>query len=112
MLLGRLFIASIDVLQMIHQLLIVLKNGGGRPTLITESLMSEVFSALREDARLTIWNIAVQLDIGNATAHKLMTENLNIERMCAHWVPMLLTKTTVSRECQHHRLFQEMESRW
>ena len=50
------------------------KNGGGRPKSITESLTSEVYNALREDARLTVRDIAVQFDIGTATAHKLRHE--------------------------------------
>ena len=49
-----------------------------------------MLSTLREEARLTIRNIAVQFDIANATAHKLMTKNFNMERICARWVPRLL----------------------
>ena len=44
------------------------ENGGGRPSIITESLTSLVFS----DTHLTIGDITVQFDIANATAHKLI----------------------------------------
>ena len=81
------------------------KNGGGRPSIITESLTSEVSSALREDARLTIQDIAVQFDIANATAHKLMTENLNKERICARWVPRLLTENDLQRRVSASQAF-------
>ena len=67
-------------------------KGGGRPAIIMESLRSEVSNALREDARLTVRGITLQHDIGVATAHKIMTENLNMERICARWVPRRLTE--------------------
>ena len=60
------------------------KNGGGRPSIITESLTSEVSSALREDARLTIRDIAMQFDFANATAHRLMDRK---GILLSHFVP-------------------------
>ena len=81
------------------------KNGGGRPKSITESLTSEVFNALREDARLTVRDIGVQFDIGTATAHKLMTENLNMKLICARWVPRLLTENDCQRRVSASQAF-------
>ena len=73
-------------------------NGGGRPKSVAESLKSEVFNALREDTRLNIRDIAVQFDIGYATAHS------------AHWIPRLLTYN--DRQRRVSGISQEMEGRW
>ena len=48
-------------------------------------------NSLRQDARQTIREIASQNNIGIATAHKILTENLNMTRVSARWVPRLLT---------------------
>ena len=56
----------------------------GRPTIIDDGLTSKVLDMLREDARLTVRDIANIQDIGIATAHKILCEHLNMSRVCVH----------------------------
>ena len=105
MYLGHLSITGIDVFMDDPVTPFSAKNGDGRPKSITESLTSEVFNALRDDARLTVRDIAVQFHIGTATAHKLMTENLNMKRICARWVPRLLTENDRQRRVSASQAF-------
>ena len=80
-------------------------KGGGRPTIINESLTSDVKTALGKDARLTVREIAHEFDIGVATAHKMLTEKLNMERVCARWVPRLLTESDQQRRVSASQAF-------
>lgn len=60
-------------------------------SIITEELTSAVQKLLENDASLTVRTISSQFDIGLPTTHKLLTENLGMERICARWVPKLLS---------------------
>lgn len=80
-------------------------KGAGRPTIIDESLTSDVTNALQKDARMTVRDIACSFDIGTATAHKILTEKLNMERVCARWVPRLLTDIDQQRRVSASRAF-------
>ena len=80
-------------------------KGGGRPKIINESLTLDVANALRKDARLTVRDIAHEFDIGVATTHKILTENLNMTRVCARWVPRVLTESDQQRRVSASRAF-------
>lgn len=62
--------------------------GGSTPTIINKSLMSDVISAQRKDACMTLRDIAHELDIGVATVLQhtryIQTEKLNMECVCPH----------------------------
>lgn len=66
-------------------------KGAGRPSVITEELTSAVQELLENDARLTVRTMSSKFELGLPTAHKLLTENLGMERICARWVPKLLS---------------------
>ena len=44
------------------------------------------------DARYTLRDIAQYVGITSAAAHKILTERLGLRKLCARWVPHLLTK--------------------
>ena len=44
------------------------------------------------DARYTLRDIAQYIGITSAAAHKILTECLGLRKLCAGWVPHLLTK--------------------
>ena len=77
----------------------------GRPTIIDDELTSKVLDMLREDARLTVRDIANIQDIGIATAHKILCEHLNMSRVCARWVPRLLSEDDRKRRISASRDF-------
>lgn len=55
----------------------------GRRTIIDENLTLRVRHAILEDRRRTVREIGVICDMGKTTAHKVLTEQLNMERVCA-----------------------------
>ena len=72
-------------------------KGAKRPTEITETITLEEQNSLRQDNRQTVREIASQNNIGIATAHKILTENLNMTRVSERWVPRLLTEDDQKR---------------
>lgn len=77
----------------------------GRPSVIDENVTSTVQNAIRKDGRSTVRDIALLCDIGVATAHKILTEKLNLVRLCARWVPRLLTLEDQNRRVAASRAF-------
>lgn len=51
-------------------------------TIITKNPTSPVVRSIRDDVSQTGRNLALQNDIGVATAHRILTVNLIMERMC------------------------------
>ena len=50
-----------------------------------------VKSMVTEDARYTVLDIAKSLWMSSGTVHKILTEELNLQKSSARWVPHLLT---------------------
>ena len=64
----------------------------GRPkSAMTKMIVDAVKSMVTEDARYTVWNIAKSLGMSSGTVHKILTEELNLQKISARWVPHLLT---------------------
>ncbi len=63
----------------------------GRPSVIDNSLKTQVENVIGEDRRLTVREIATACDTGKTMVHKILTEHLGVERVCARWVPRLLS---------------------
>ena len=64
----------------------------GRPSIVDDSSVTlNVRRAIQEDGRRTVREISIICDIGKTTVHKIITEQLNMERVCARWVPRILT---------------------
>lgn len=98
------------------------KFKGGRETVENEShnrrprtsLTNENICAVREllenDRRLTIDEIASEVGISHGSVHSIVTEHLGFRKICARWVPRLLTldqKQTRRDICQ--RLLNRLE---
>lgn len=65
----------------------------GRPSVITEDLVNAVDEKIREDRRFTISTLALEFpNVGRTTLHKIVSENLQFHKLCARWVPRLLTE--------------------
>lgn len=63
----------------------------GRPSIINEKSLTLVKNVIDNDRRLTVRDISEQCDISKTTVHKILTENFGMERVCARWVPRLLS---------------------
>ena len=70
----------------------------GRPaTRITEEIIVKVRQIVRENRRLTVRSIAEQLNIGRETVRKILTEDLDMKKVCAKMVPKELTEEQKQR---------------
>lgn len=64
----------------------------GRPTTSrTDENIARVREVIRADRRQTIDEVASVVGISHGTCHAILTENLNMHRVCAHMVPKMLT---------------------
>ena len=63
----------------------------GRPLIIDENLTLRVQRFIAEDGRQTVREVGEGCGIGKTTADKILTEYLHTDRVCAHWVPRILS---------------------
>jgi len=65
----------------------------GRPaTSRTEENIAKVRQIVRENRRLTVRSIAEQVNIDRETVRKILTEDLDMRKVCARMVPKQLTE--------------------
>ncbi|GFY09995.1 uncharacterized protein TNCV_3699561 [Trichonephila clavipes] len=65
----------------------------GRPSVITDDLVNVVDEKICEDQRFTISTSALEFpNVGRTTLHKVVSEKLKFRKLCARWVPRLLTE--------------------
>jgi len=65
----------------------------GRPaTSRTEDNIAKIRQMLSENRRLTVRSIAEQVNIDKGTARKILTEDLDMRKVCAKLVPKELTE--------------------
>ncbi|GFW89329.1 histone-lysine N-methyltransferase SETMAR [Trichonephila clavipes] len=58
-----------------------------------DDLVNAVDEKIREDRRFTISTLALEFpNVGRTTLHKVVSEKLKFRKLCAHWVPRLLTE--------------------
>ena len=58
---------------------------------MTKMNVDAVKSMVTEDARYTVLDIAKSLGMSSGTVHKILTEELNLQKISTRWVPHLLT---------------------
>ena len=70
----------------------------GRPaTSRTEENIAKVCQIVRENRQLTVRSIAEQVNIDRETVGKILTEDLDMRKVCAKMVPKELTKEQKQR---------------
>jgi len=70
----------------------------GRPaTSRTEENIAKVHQIVRENRRLTVRSIAEQVNIDRGTVRKILTEDLDMRKVCAKLVLKELTKEQKQR---------------
>ena len=78
----------------------------GRPVTATSPDVEEkVAAAVRQDRRLTTRQMSEMVGVSHNSVHKILTENLGKRKVCAKWVPHLLTdeqKTLRVNLCAAH----------
>jgi len=63
----------------------------------TEENIAKVRQIVRENRRLNVTSIAEQVNIVRETVRKILTENLDMKKVCAKMVPKELTKEQKQR---------------
>ena len=65
----------------------------GRPsTSRNEEVIDQVRKKVLEDCRLTVQEIVAEVRISTSSVQSILTENLNLQRVSAKFVPKLLTE--------------------
>jgi histone-lysine N-methyltransferase SETMAR len=83
----------------------------GRPPVATTDVIRDVETLVLEDRRLTVRDIADQLDISPATVHNILTVHLKMNKVCARWVPRLLTcEQKVARVTASEEFLERVEA--
>ena len=76
----------------------------------TEEKINEVRALIQQGRRITVDQMATELDISHGTAWHLVTENLGMKKLCSRWIPHVLTEEQkVNRmlvSSQHLRRFR------
>jgi len=73
------------------------ERSGRRATSRTEENIAKVRQIVRENRRLTVRSIAEQVDIDRKTVRTILTEDLDMWKVCAKMVPKELTKEQKQR---------------
>ena len=56
---------------------------GQRKTVVTNDKIAAVLGLIKRDARLTVKNIAHSVGISLGSAHKILTQQLKLRKVCA-----------------------------
>ncbi|GFW84146.1 histone-lysine N-methyltransferase SETMAR [Trichonephila clavipes] len=66
----------------------------GRPSLITEELVHTIDEKIKENRKLTISALAMEFpQISRSLMHEIVTDKLKFHKLCARWVPKILTES-------------------
>jgi len=73
------------------------ERSGRQATNRTEENIAKFRQIVRENRRLTVRSIVEQMNIDKETARKILTEDLDMRKVCAKMVPKELTKEQKQR---------------
>ena len=75
----------------------LMKSSGWPATSRTEENIAKVRQIVRENCRLTVRSIVQQVNIDRETDGKILTEDLDMRKVCAKMVPKELTEEQKQR---------------
>jgi len=73
------------------------ERSGRSATSRTEDNIEKVYQIVRENRRLTVRSIAEQVNIDRETVRKILTEDLDMRKVCTKMVPKELTEEQKQR---------------
>ena len=74
------------------------ERSGRSATSRTEENIAKVRQIVRQNRRLTVRSIAEQVNIDTETVRKILTEDLDMRKVCAKMVPKELTEEQKQRK--------------
>ena len=67
------------------------EHRSGRPNEVTTSeMVKKIHKAVLDDRRLKVRELADMVGISKSAVHRILTENLDIKKLCVRWVSRLL----------------------
>lgn len=69
----------------------------GRPLVTSSAVTLEIRNLLDLDRRITVREISNKLDLSVGCIHRVIREDLNMRRLCARWIPKMLTEEQKAR---------------
>ena len=69
----------------------------GRPTEISSAVIQNVSELIRTDRRQTVREISSIMGISKSAVQRILVDDLSMSRVCARWVPRLLTNEQMER---------------
>lgn len=78
----------------------------GRPSFReSDAVKNEVQDVINGDQRLTVREVADKCGISKTTAHQILGNDLNMNRVCARWVPRILTAEHLTKRVELSKQF-------
>ena len=77
----------------------------GRPTSITSQKVQEIKELMDKDRRITVREVSQRVDCSVGTVHTIIHENLNMRRLCARWIPKMLSECQKTQRVESCRRF-------
>jgi len=71
----------------------------------TEENIAKIRQIVRENRRLTVRGIAEQVNIDGETVTKILTEDLDVRKVCAKWSQWISRKNKSKEESQFAKTF-------
>ncbi len=80
-------------------------RGGSQKTVRTADLIEAVEAMVDKDRRVTVRELALDLDASTGTIEKVLHQDLGLSKRCARWVPRLLTNDHKTERIRCAELF-------
>ena len=78
----------------------------GRPSFKTSDVVkNEVCDVIDGDRRLTVREVADKCVISKTTIHEILVQELHMNRICARWVPRMLSEENMTNRTEASRQF-------
>lgn len=82
------------------------EEGRGRRSAINDALLTKIENKVREDRRLTVRELAILIpEVSKSTIQTILTANLGYAKVCARWVPKMLTEDHKKSRVESSREF-------
>ncbi|XP_052681413.1 protein GVQW3-like [Crassostrea angulata] len=77
----------------------------GRPKEIDDNVLEIINDTIRDDRRRTVREMEEMFGTGKSSIHRILSENLRMQRVCARWVPRRLKEEEKQRRVLCSREF-------
>lgn len=78
----------------------------GRPSVRTDDLAERVNAKVRENRRFTISDLSIEFpEVSKTTLFRIVTDTLGYRKLCARWVPKMLTSAHKDQRLKSARAF-------